>query len=82
VTYLCQHNEEGALGIVVNRSAEMKLGEIFKQMPKIRVTSPCAAETLVLQVAGGSRTGSLLHTSGELGCYHGRFGVNFLTTSA
>ena len=23
VTYLCQHNEEGALGIVINRSAKM-----------------------------------------------------------
>jgi len=64
VTYLCQHNEEGALGIVVNRSAEMKLGEIFKQM-KIRVTSPCAAETLVF--AGGpvqQDRGFVLHTAG------------------
>ncbi|MDD1613587.1 MAG: YqgE/AlgH family protein [Methylococcaceae bacterium] len=64
VTYLCQHNEEGALGIVVNRSAEMKLGEIFKQM-KIRVTSHCAAETLVF--AGGpvqQERGFVLHTSG------------------
>jgi putative transcriptional regulator len=64
VTYLCQHNEEGALGIVVNRSAEMKLGEIFKQM-KIRVTTPCAAETLVF--AGGpvqQDRGFVLHTAG------------------
>jgi putative transcriptional regulator len=64
VTYLCQHNEEGALGIVVNRSAEMKLGEIFKQM-KIRVTSPWAAETLVF--AGGpvqQERGFVLHTAG------------------
>jgi len=38
VTFLCQHNEEGALGIVINRPAEMTLGEIFKQM-KMRVTS-------------------------------------------
>ena len=64
VTYLCQHNEEGALGIVVNRSAEMKLGEIFKQM-KIRVTASCAAETLVF--AGGpvqQDRGFVLHTAG------------------
>ena len=32
VTFLCQHTKEGALGIVINRSADMKLGEIFKQM--------------------------------------------------
>ena len=64
VTYLCQHNEEGALGIVINRSAEMKLGEIFKQM-NIRVTSTCAAETPVF--AGGpvqQERGFVLHTPG------------------
>jgi putative transcriptional regulator len=32
VTLLCQHNEHGALGIVINRPSSMKLGEIFKQM--------------------------------------------------
>ncbi len=32
VTYLCQHNEEGALGIVINRSSGLKLGDIFEQM--------------------------------------------------
>jgi putative transcriptional regulator len=42
----------------------MTLGEIFKQM-KIRVTSPCAAETLVF--AGGpvqQERGFVLHTTG------------------
>ncbi len=64
VTYLCQHNEEGALGIVINRSAEMKLGEIFKQM-NIPVTSTGAAETPVF--AGGpvqQERGFVLHTPG------------------
>ncbi len=32
VTYLCQHNNEGALGIVINRPSGLKLGEIFSQM--------------------------------------------------
>ncbi len=32
VTYLCQHNEEGALGIVINRPVGIKLGGIFEQM--------------------------------------------------
>lgn len=32
VTYICQHNEEGALGIVINRPAGLKLGDIFEQM--------------------------------------------------
>jgi len=64
VTYLCQHNKEGALGIVINRSAEMKLGEIFKQMD-IPVTSLEATEAPVF--AGGpvqQERGFVLHTSG------------------
>lgn len=32
VTYLCQHNQEGALGIVINRPSGMKLKDIFEQM--------------------------------------------------
>jgi putative transcriptional regulator len=32
VSYLCQHNAEGALAIVVNRSMSMTLGAIFDQM--------------------------------------------------
>jgi putative transcriptional regulator len=63
VAYLCQHNEEGALGIVINRSAEMKLGEIFKQMD-IQVTSRKAAEAPIF--AGGpvhQERGFVVHTA-------------------
>ncbi|MCX7086362.1 MAG: YqgE/AlgH family protein [Methylococcales bacterium] len=63
VTYLCQHNEEGALGIVINRSANMHLGEVFKQMD-ISVTSTQAMNTKVF--AGGpvqKDRGFVLHTA-------------------
>lgn len=46
VTYLCQHSDEGALGIVINRQIDMKLGDIFKQMD-IKVTLPEAAQAEV-----------------------------------
>jgi putative transcriptional regulator len=32
VTYICVHNEEGAMGIVINKPLEIGLGEIFVQM--------------------------------------------------
>ena len=63
VTYLCQHNKDGALGIVINRPSEMKLGEIFKQM-NIGVTSLCDAEINVF--SGGpvqQEHGFVLHTT-------------------
>ncbi len=46
VTYLCQHSEEGALGIVINRPTQMKLGDIFGQM-KIDPKKPNIAATPV-----------------------------------
>lgn len=32
VSYLCQHNEEGALAITINRPTDMVLANIFEQM--------------------------------------------------
>ena len=32
VTLLCQHNEEGAIGITINRESEFTLGEIMAQL--------------------------------------------------
>ncbi len=64
VAYLCQHNEDGALGIVINRPTDMKLGDIFKQMG-IDATSSTAADMPVF--AGGpvqQERGFVVHTSG------------------
>ncbi len=32
VTYICAHNEEGAMGILINKPLGIDLGEIFEQM--------------------------------------------------
>ena len=32
LTYLCEHNEDGAMGIVFNRPSQLMLGEIFAQL--------------------------------------------------
>ena len=32
VTLICEHNEDGALGIVINRPMIVKMGEIFEQL--------------------------------------------------
>lgn len=64
VTYLCQHNTDGALGIVINRPAGMTLGDIFRQM-EIKVT---AAETKDVVIYSGGpvqqERGFVIHNSG------------------
>ena len=32
VTYLCDHNEEGAMGIVINRPLDLDINELFSQL--------------------------------------------------
>ena len=32
VTYICEHSDQGALGIVINRPLDMDLGTIFDQL--------------------------------------------------
>lgn len=32
LTYICEHNEQGALGIIVNRPTNLTLGELFEQI--------------------------------------------------
>jgi len=39
VTYICEHSDQGAMGIVINRPMELQLSDIFEQL-EIAVTSP------------------------------------------
>jgi putative transcriptional regulator len=32
LTFICEHNDQGALGIVINRPTELNLGSLFKQI--------------------------------------------------
>ena len=44
LTFICEHNERGALGIVVNRPIEVTLGSLFKQVEIESPGSPLADE--------------------------------------
>jgi putative transcriptional regulator len=47
VTYICEHNENGALGIIINRPIEMQVREILEQL-SLQVADEAAAERPVL----------------------------------
>ncbi|MDH3688221.1 MAG: YqgE/AlgH family protein [Gammaproteobacteria bacterium] len=44
VTLICQHNEDGALGVVINRSTTLKLHQVLDQLsvPKDNISEPDA----------------------------------------
>ena len=50
VTLICQHDADGAMGVVLNRPAEYTLEEVFRQMGIERIDASLAARQVV---AGG-----------------------------
>jgi putative transcriptional regulator len=64
VTYICKHDEEGALGVIVNRPSDMRLGEIFRQL-ELEVVDPAYGEHLVLQGGPVHRERGFVIHSGE-----------------
>ena len=66
VTYICQHNEHGALGLMINRPSEYHLSDVLGQM-RIDVEAPEIGEQIVF--SGGpvqQDRGFVLHQpSGE-----------------
>ena len=62
VTYICEHNENGSLGITINRPSDIRLGEVLAQM-KLCATKPEIADQVVF--IGGpvqQDRGFLLHS--------------------
>ncbi|SEM86509.1 YqgE/AlgH family protein [Nitrosomonas marina] len=46
VTYICEHNERGALGLVINRPMDLSLTNLFKQL-SIEIKDPFQYESIV-----------------------------------
>jgi putative transcriptional regulator len=61
LTYVCEHNDQGALGIVVNRPITLTLGELFAQV-KLQL-EPEGMELLPVHYGGPVQTdrGFVLH---------------------
>ena len=63
VTLICEHNDEGALGIVVNRPLNLKLGGLFEQL-HVDHPDPAALDHPVLMGGPvGPERGFVLHDS-------------------
>lgn len=48
VTYICEHNSDGAMGIVINRPLTLSLGEILHQLDLQASTPACALQPIYL----------------------------------
>lgn len=63
VTLICEHNDEGALGIVINRPLQLQLGGLLEQL-EVRDADPAvAAFPVLLGGPVGPEKGFVLHDS-------------------
>jgi len=65
VTLICEHNDEGALGIVINSPLELKLAGLFEQLD-VTDPDPTAANSPVMMGGPvGPERGFVLHNPGS-----------------
>ncbi len=64
VTLICEHNDDGALGIVINRPLQLKLAGLFEQLDVTDNDPATASVPVLLGGPIGPEKGFVLHDSG------------------
>ncbi len=63
VTYICEHNEQGAMGIVINRPTDLQLNDILDQLEIPPSESPKAEQTIYIGGPVQTDRGFVLHSA-------------------
>jgi len=65
VTYICEHSEHGALGLVINRPLDIDLGRIFEQLSMSSSDPELASKPIMSGGPVQTERGFVIHESGE-----------------
>lgn len=65
VTLICEHNAEGALGIVINRPLDMQLGGLFQQLDLHSDDEALASHPVLIGGPVSPERGFVLHNPGH-----------------
>ena len=66
VTYVCEHNAQGALGIVINRPLKMLLADVFEQYRLPTDKSPWGARPVLRGGPVQQEQGFVIHRAGQM----------------
>lgn len=61
VTYICTHNEDGAMGVIINRSADITVANLFKQIQLEVKSQPMLKKTVHFGGPVQTERGFILH---------------------
>ena len=64
VTLVCEHNAEGALGIIINRPLDINLGGLFEQLDLAETDSLVASHPVLMGGPVANERGFVLHDPG------------------
>ena len=64
-TYICEHNENGAMGIVINQPVDLTVGELIEQMEKKAPDTPLSKKPVFRGGPVDVDRGFVLHQSGN-----------------
>ncbi len=65
LTYICEHNESGALGLVINRSLDLTLADIFRHLDMDCLREGCESIPILCGGPVQEDRGFVLHPSGD-----------------
>jgi putative transcriptional regulator len=65
VTFICEHNPQGALGIIINRPLEMRLADVFKQLQLPTTCEPLASQQVLQGGPVQTDRGFVIHRAEE-----------------
>jgi putative transcriptional regulator len=65
VTLICEHNDEGALGIVINRPLTLKMSGLFEQLDLVDPDPREADRPVMMGGPVGTERGFVLHEPGD-----------------
>ena len=65
ITFICQHGEDGAMGLIVNRLSDFRLGDVLQQMHMPCERAEVAAAPVLVGGPVQPERGFVLHAFGE-----------------
>jgi putative transcriptional regulator len=65
VTLICQHSDEGAMGLTINRPSDLRLGDVMRQVGVEQVPPDVAARNVLIGGPVQMERGFVLHDPGS-----------------
>jgi len=62
VTYICEHNDDGAMGLIINLPVEMTLNELLSQIDENKSSVPSLEQTVLTGGPVATQRGFVLHS--------------------